>query len=142
MVPLSNPSGPARRGVVAVVRRVDEFLVIRRAAGIAAPGAFCFPGGGIEGAESEAEALEREFREELGAPIVPQRCVWRSTTPWQVELAWWTADLDGSAELTPNPAEVASVHWLADSQMLALGELLESNRAFLNALAAGQIRLA
>ena len=102
--------GPNRRGVVAVVVRQRRFLVIRRSAEVIAPGAFCFPGGGIEGAESEAEALEREFHEELAARIRPLRCIWRSTTRWHVELAWWLGELDESAELVPNPAEVESVH--------------------------------
>jgi 8-oxo-dGTP pyrophosphatase MutT (NUDIX family) len=55
-----NPQ-PIRRGVVAVVLRDERFLVIRRAAGVVAPGAFCFPGGGVEGDESETQALVREF---------------------------------------------------------------------------------
>ena len=45
-----------RRGAVAVVMRKDRFLVIRRSAVVRAPGAFCFPGGGIEDTESEVEA--------------------------------------------------------------------------------------
>jgi 8-oxo-dGTP diphosphatase len=136
------PQPPSlRRGVVAVVVRGERFLVIRRAAGIAAPGAFCFPGGGIESAESETGALVREFREELSAAIRPLRRIWRSTTSWQVELAWWLGELDEPAELLPNPAEVESIHWLTTAEMLARTELLESNRLFLDALAAGEVRL-
>lgn len=132
---------PRRRGVVAVVHRDARFLVIRRAVGIAAPGKFCFPGGGIEGNESEPEALVREFDEELGARIHPVRRVWRSTTRWQVELAWWLGEVDRAAALLPNPAEVESVHWLSAADMLARAELLESNREFLDALASGIILL-
>lgn len=131
-----------RRGVVAVVVRDDRFLVIRRAAGVLAPGKYCFPGGGIEENESEAEALEREFREELGVPLCPLRCIWRSTTRWQVELAWWLGTLDEPVEFVPNGAEVESVHWLSAAEMLAAAELLESNRQFLSALAAQEFRLA
>jgi 8-oxo-dGTP diphosphatase len=126
---------------VAVVTREDRFLVIRRAEGVLAPGKYCFPGGGIEGSESEASALAREFGEELGVALRPLRSVWRSTTRWHVELAWWLAALDEPAELVPNPAEVESVHWLTAAEMLAMPELLDSNRQFLSALAADEFRL-
>jgi 8-oxo-dGTP pyrophosphatase MutT (NUDIX family) len=129
----------SRQGAVAVVVRDGRFLVIRRSAAVVAPGAYCFPGGGIEDGETEEQALVREFREELGATIMPVRRVWRSTTRWQVELAWWLGDLaiDGALEI--NPAEVDSVHWLAPDEMLTLAELLDSNRAFLKALSEGEI---
>jgi 8-oxo-dGTP diphosphatase len=130
-----------RRGAVAVVLREKRFLVIRRSAQVVAPGAFCFPGGGIEADESEAQALVREFREELGAAIAPLRRVWQSTTLWQVELAWWLGQIEPDGPLLPNPAEVASIHWLTSQEMLAHEHLLESNRSFLQALAAGQIAL-
>ena len=45
-----------RRGVVAVIVRDQRLLVIRRASGVAAPGMYCFPGGGIEPGEIEEEA--------------------------------------------------------------------------------------
>ncbi|REK06062.1 MAG: NUDIX domain-containing protein [Planctomycetota bacterium] len=129
------------RGVVAVVMRAERFLVIRRSAEVVAPGKYCFPGGGIEGSETESEALKREFREELGAAIEPVRCVWRSSTPWMVDLAWWLSRMDADTKLVANPAEVESVHWLSGDEMLALAELLDSNRTFLAALAERQIRL-
>lgn len=135
-----TPLSIRRYGVVAVVVRDDRFLVIRRAAGIAAPGKYCFPGGGIEAGEAEPTALVREIDEELGVPIRPLECIWRSTTSWGVALAWWLGEI-GDCELRPNPAEVESIHWLTRAEMLELAELLESNRLFLDAVAAGQIRL-
>lgn len=130
-----------RHGVVAVVVRDERFLVIRRAAGIAAPGKYCFPGGGIESGESEDEALRREFLEELAAEVQPLRCIWRSVTSWGVALSWWFSTLGDEAAIIPNPAEVASVHWLSRDEMLALAELLESNRLFLDVIASGEISL-
>jgi 8-oxo-dGTP diphosphatase len=141
MVELPAGGAPRRRGVIAVVWREGRFLAIWRSEQVVAPGAVCFPGGGIEADESEAEALVREFREELGAGVEPARCVWRSTTRWGVELAWWSCRLEPNAELTPNPLEVASHAWLTSQEMLAHARLLESNREFLAALAAGQIAL-
>ena len=133
------PHAPGRRGAVAVIVREGRFLVIRRSAHVVAPRAYCFPGGAIEGDETEELALTREMREELAVNVEPQRRVWRSVTPWQVQLAWWLATLHDNAVLHPNPAEVESAHWFTAGEMLALPELLESNRHFLAALASGEI---
>jgi 8-oxo-dGTP diphosphatase len=141
-----NPEGPCRtfvrrRGVVAVVSRRNRLLVIRRSSLVVAPGAVCFPGGGIESGETETAALIREIDEELGAAVLPIRRLWHSVTAWDVELSWWLADLDPKAALAPNPAEVASVYWLAPDELLELPELLSSNREFLQAVLRGEIRL-
>jgi 8-oxo-dGTP diphosphatase len=132
---------PSRRGVIAVVTRGDQFLVIRRSAMVLAPREFCFPGGGIEGDETEAEALVRELREELGVEIRPLCRVWQNITRWNVDLAWWRGEIRADVELIANPAEVESIHWLTVQEMLELKDLLESNRHFLQALAAGEIVL-
>lgn len=139
-----SPDGavlPQRRGAVAVILRGERFLVIRRAATVPAPGKYCFPGGGIEGPETEAEALVRELREELGVEIQPTRRLWRSVTHWRVELAWWHGEIAIDATLVPNAAEVESIHWLTAAEMLELDDLLESNRQFLQAIASGEIVL-
>ena len=146
MNPPGTPSGssePAivRRGAVAVIERQGRLLVIRRAEGIAAPGAFCFPGGGIERGESEEAAVVRELQEELAVKIDPLRRLWRSVTPWGVELFWWLAELHPAAEPVANPAEVAGVYWHTPAEMAALAGLLESNRQFLAAMASGEIAL-
>ena len=133
--------GCRRRGVVAVVVRQGRFLVIRRAAAVVAPGMVCFPGGAGEGAETEEETLVREIREELGVAIEPIRRVWRSVTPWQVELSWWLSRIAEGELLRPNPAEVASVHWQTAGELRRLPNLLESNHHFLDALDAGEILL-
>lgn len=137
-----NTADPIRRyGVVAVILRAERFLVIRRSQQVAAPGKYCFPGGGIETGETESVALERELLEELNVPIVPQHCLWQSVTPWRVALSWWLAELPAGLEPTPTPAEVESIHWLTAAEMAALPELLESNHHFLAAWRDGVIRL-
>jgi 8-oxo-dGTP pyrophosphatase MutT (NUDIX family) len=138
------PSGegcPHRRGAVAVILRDGKFLVIRRSPHVIAARTYCFPGGGIEGDESEQEALVREIREELGAIVQPVRCVWRSVTPWKVELSWWLSLLEAGTELRPDPTEVESVHWFTAEEMARLPDLLESNHHFLGALHDGRIDL-
>lgn len=123
---------------MAVVRQGEKFLVIRRSQSVPAPGRFCFPGGGIDADETETQALVREIQEELGVALQPLRRLWSSTTSWGVQLVWWLAHLDEGAILVPNPAEVESIHWLSAGEMLELAELLESNREFLAAMAAGR----
>jgi NAD+ diphosphatase len=130
-----------RRGVIAVIVRDERFLVIRRSQHVVAPRAFCFPGGAIEGSESEPQALVRELREELGVEVTPRERLWASVTPWRVELAWWSTELDLAQSVLPNPAEVESAHWFTAAEMRALPELLTSNRDFLDAHERGDFRL-
>ena len=132
---------PLRKGVVAVVVREDRYLVICRSQLVRAPGAFCFPGGHIEPGETDEQALVREFQEELGAPIEPIRELWRNTTRWQIELAWWLGTISPDQDLVPNAAEVAEYHWLTGDEMRRLPKLLESNREFLDAVAGQTVRL-
>jgi 8-oxo-dGTP diphosphatase len=136
---LRYPPAIQRRGAVAIVVRDGRCLMIRRAEGIVAPGAYCFPGGGIEPGESETEALRRELREELNVDIEPIVRVWESITPWGVHLAWWTAHLAESVEPVASPAEVAEVLWRDWTEMRSLPGLLSSNLAFLDALERGDI---
>jgi 8-oxo-dGTP pyrophosphatase MutT (NUDIX family) len=137
----SIPDDPGRRGAVGVVVRDGRMLVIRRSRSVVAPLVYCFPGGGIEDGESEEEALVREFREEVGARLRPVRRLWRCVTAWKVELAWWLGELEPDAALVANPREVESLHWFTPAEMAALPDLLESNRAFLDLLARGEITL-
>ena len=135
------PDDPGRRGAVAVCVRNGRMLVIRRAPSVVAPGMYCFPGGGIENDESEENALVREFREEIGVSLRPLRRIWTCTTGWKVELSWWLGKLEAGAAPEPNPAEVESVHWFTVEEMLALPELLPSNREFLELVTRGEIDL-
>ncbi len=125
-----------RRGVVVVVRRGRLLLVIRRATGVAAPGAWCFVGGAREPGESEEGAVVREFREEVGGVVRPLRRIWDYRSPdGRLSLAWWLAELDESSpRLEPNPAEVAELAWLDAREIARLPDLLESNREFLEVL--------
>jgi 8-oxo-dGTP diphosphatase len=137
----SVAAGARRRGVVAVVSRRRRLLVIRRSSQVVAPGAVCFPGGGIEPGESETDALVRELDEELGSAVQPVRRIWQSVTAWDVELSWWLAQIDAETALAPNPAEVEAILWLAPEELLEHPELLSSNREFLQAVLRGEIQL-
>lgn len=130
-----------KRGAVAVALQEGKFLVIQRSANVSAPGAYCFPGGGIEAGESESEALCREMQEELAVVVTPLQRVWHSVTSWGVELFWWQVTLPTPVELVANPDEVGAVFWYSPAEMLRLPALLDSNRDFLAALERGEIAL-
>ncbi len=136
------PDQGGRRGAVAICPRDDgRLLAIRRAPGVIAPLTYCFPGGGLEPGESEAEALVRELREELRVAVCPLHRIWHCRTAWNVELAWWLARLPPDAAPVANPAEVASIHWFTPAEMAAQPALLPSNREFLDLVLAGRILL-
>ncbi len=120
-----------RQGVVVVVRRGPRFLMIRRAAGIPAGGAWCFVGGAIEPGESQKDAVVREFREEVGGTVRPVARIWQYTRPdGKLHLYWWLAELDDD-ELCPNPAEVAELRWCTPDEVEALPGILDGNVSFL-----------
>src|SRR4029079_10254823 len=128
---------PTRRGVVAVVIRGEQFLVIRRSKHVRAPGAHCFPGGTIEAGETEDAAARREMLEELSLAATPRQLLWRSVTPWNVELAWWLVEIDSSAQPRANPQEVEWLAWLTTAEIRKLPQLLSSNVEFLDAWESG-----
>ncbi|MBB73345.1 MAG: NUDIX hydrolase [Planctomycetaceae bacterium] len=139
-MPTSSQTG-RRAGVIALIRRDQKWLVIRRAATVEAPGTCCFAGGGIEPGESESEAVCREVAEELGVQAEPVGRLWESTTSWGVELAWWLVSVPASSRINANPYEVAAVYWLTLAEILALPDLLSSNREFLDAWRQGAFAL-
>jgi 8-oxo-dGTP diphosphatase len=62
-----------RRSVAAIILREGRVLLARRGYDGPLAKLWEFPGGKIEEGESDAEALAREFLEEFGARIEPQR---------------------------------------------------------------------
>ena len=140
-MPTSNSAELPAEGVVAVIVRHDTFLVIRRSMQVRAPGAFCFPGGGVEAGETNVQALRRELEEELSATSLIHQQVWTNTTPSGIKLSWYLAELGRDSDLRPNPAEVASIHWWTEAQLRRQANVLSTNLEFLDALSRGAIRL-
>ncbi len=118
-----------------MITQEDRFLVIRRSHLVRAPRAVCFPGGGVEPGETEADALVRELQEEIAARARAVCRLWESRSPSGLQLGWWRAEIDASSQLVANPAEVEAIHWWTAEQLLQQPDLLPSNRAFLAALA-------
>ena len=138
----AKPSTRRKRGVVGVIFRQQQLLIIRRSIHVTAPGRLCLPGGGIEEGESEQQALVREMMEELAIDVTPVRRCWRSVTSWGTNLAWWLADLSPEIDPVANPEEVAEVHWMDRDKIRNAQDVLASLPAFIDAVERGEIDLA
>jgi 8-oxo-dGTP diphosphatase len=119
------------QAVVAVLRRGDRLLVIKRAAGVILPGYWTPPSGRIEPGETHEQALVREVEEELGVKATPIAKVWECPTDdGEFLLHWWTAELD-SHQLRLDPTEVADAHWVTCEEFLELEPTFSGDRDFI-----------
>ncbi len=112
--------GSTADAVVAVVPRGERFLIVRRAAGVPAPGYWVPPSGHVEPGESQADAVRREMHEELGIDVVPVRRVWTCLTEDGAILLHWWLVAPRSYELRPDPSEVAEARWCTTEEIGAL----------------------
>ena len=129
-----QPDGHLHGVVVACQQQDERWLLIRRSASVAAPLQVCFPGGGIDADESQADAVVREMREELDAIVTPVECLWHHSYSERAVTLWgWYATLH-SSELNPNPAEVAEILWLSADEVVRYPDLLPRTIDFVAAL--------
>lgn len=135
------PDEDRYEGVVAVIECDGRWLMIRRAEGIKAAGAWCFPGGGIEPGEDPRDALVREIQEEVGLDIEVGREVWRWQRPdGNLKLSWWIARMKhGRQEPTCDAGEVAEARWVAPADIRHLQPILDNNVEFCEAYLAGKL---
>ena len=126
-------SSTSSHGVVGVIVRDEQYLLIRRSLTVVAPGLVCFAGGHVESGESETVALVREMQEELSINVQPSHRLWQSVTRWGTKLGWWLIELDADMTPSPNPAEVAEVLWLSRDEIRMRNDLLGSMPEFLAA---------
>jgi 8-oxo-dGTP diphosphatase len=131
-------AAPGAKPVICVVAgalfgRDGKVLIAERPAGKHMAGRWEFPGGKVAVGETEAAALVRELREELGIAVTSCRPFMRLSHEYEdriVELSMWLVD-----GFTGNPVGL-------DSQLLkwvgvgALGEedILEADAPFVEAL--------
>ncbi len=123
-----------------------ETLVIRRSMNVVAPGALCFPGGGVEEGESPEETVCREFREEVGIDVRVVRFLVKSATPSGAPLYWYSAE---SVERDPNALrvvvqqeEAAGYEWRSLVELLDDPDFLPNNLAIVRRIVDGEIALA
>jgi 8-oxo-dGTP diphosphatase len=123
-----------RRGVIGVASRGDELLLIQRAPTVPKGGAWCFPGGHVEGGETPRAAVQRELYEELGLRVAPTSRVGavRILDSRHI-LAIWRVEITGGT-LQPDVREIADVRWMNPGEIRALKFGLPSNEPVLKLL--------
>jgi 8-oxo-dGTP diphosphatase len=124
---------------MAIVLDGNRMLMIRRAATVRRGGYWSPPGGLIESSESQADAVVRELREELGIEATAIRKVWECLTDdRRFCLHWWLADTAEKA-LKPTPEEVAETRWITAEQFAALSPRFEAHTPFFRDVLPGLI---
>jgi mutator protein MutT len=119
-----------RVAVVIVIRREGRVLIGQRGPGARRSGYWQPPSGRVEDGESEAQAVVREAREELGVSVLPQACVWRTQTDdGRYALHWWLAQLL-AGEPAADGFELSAVRWCTPAEFLALEPVFEAHRPF------------
>jgi len=115
---------------MAVIRRGDRVLAIRRGPAVPYGGWWSLPSGRIEAGESQAQAVVREVAEEVGLEVTPLAKVWEcATDDGAYLLHWWTARPHGH-ELSLDAREVAEARWITRAEYLALEPAFQLDRAF------------
>jgi 8-oxo-dGTP diphosphatase len=108
-------------------------LIAQRPQGKHQAGRWEFPGGKVAPGESEAAALARELREELGIEVTASRPFMRlehSYADRSVELSMWIVERFAGA---PRSLEDQALRWVAPAD-LGQADLLEADRPFVEAL--------
>ena len=108
-------------------------LIAQRPPGRHQAGRWEFPGGKVAPQESEAAALTRELREELGIEVAASRPLMRLQHSYPdrcVELSLWIVERYRGS---PRPLDGQQLRWVAP-QLLEREDLLEADRPFVAAL--------
>ena len=106
--------------VAAVVEENDAFLVTRRPDGVHLAGMWEFPGGKIDPAESHADALKREMREELDTDVDVHDLVFQTSHVYPeraVALYFYNCVLRGA----PRPLLGQEMRWVKRAELASLG---------------------
>ena len=106
--------------VAAVIEQHDAFLLTRRPDGVHLAGLWEFPGGKIDPAETHADALRREMREELDTDVEIGELVFdvRHAYPDRsVTLYFYRCALKGE----PRPLLGQEMRWVPRAELASLG---------------------
>ncbi|MDQ4064798.1 MAG: NUDIX domain-containing protein [Actinomycetota bacterium] len=128
---------PRKEAVVAVLRRGERVLVIRRGPKTIMSGYWSPPSGRIEPGETHEAALVREIEEELGLSATPGAKVWECPTDDGIYLLhWWTAELRNTA-FTLDPDEVSEARWVTSAEFHQLQPTFAGDRRFFDEVLPG-----
>jgi len=111
---VSDEAEKTIRVVAAVIDDGGRYLITQRRENAVLPLLWEFPGGRVEGAETEADALQREMRERLGAEVAVGQLISFVSHPYEkytVELYLFECELltsDLSCRAVKNFAWVTS----------------------------------
>lgn len=99
------------------------------------PGYWTPISGRIEPGESQAQAVIREVREEVGLRVTPLEKVWECPTDdGDFLLHWWTADLGSdqiaSDQLVLAPDEVSEARWVTPQEFLQMTPTFAGDREY------------
>jgi 8-oxo-dGTP diphosphatase len=117
----------------ALYDREGRVLIAERPPGKHMAGRWEFPGGKVAAGESEAQALARELREELGVEVDSSRPFMRLTHSYddrQVELSMWLVERFRGE---PRGLDSQRLKWVDPARLLE-EDLLEADRPFIEAL--------
>ena len=126
-------SKPRLRVVAAALFDGGRVLIAERPAGKHMAGWWEFPGGKVGSDESDAQALVRELREELGVEAEPNAEIMTLTHDYPdriVDLVLWRATVTRGV---PQGLDGQQLKWV-DCGALAAERLLEADRPFIAAL--------
>ena len=128
-----RPSTPirVRRGVIGILRKGSDLLLIRRAEGIAKGGCWCFPGRHVERGETSRRAVQRELAEELGIAVEPieRRGSVRVLDSNHILAVWTVRHVGGRFRL--GHREIAEMRWLSPADIRSIKPNLPSNEEVL-----------
>jgi len=115
-----------RTVVAGILERDGKVLVGARSSPAWAAGQWEFPGGKVEGSETPAEALVREWREELGAEVEAGEEVYRAGLDTPIGTFTLVALRVRLLSEDPQPLEHRALAWVAPGDLTRL-RLLPSN---------------
>ena len=119
---------PRRQAVVAIIQKSNKFLLVKRSDYIeAAKGYWCPVSGGIDGNETQQQALKREVMEEVGLNVsaVKKICEIPSHDNSALLHFWTTNIISGKARITSN--EATDIKWVTVEEMKKLSPIFKED---------------